>query len=49
MVGNTILQDAKHVEEVMKAKEGDKMANELYKEDMELITPAPIMFGDFSS
>jgi uncharacterized protein YbaA (DUF1428 family) len=41
-------KDAKHVEEVMKAMEGDKMANELYKEVMELITPGPIVFGDFS-
>ena len=41
-------KDAKHVEEVMNAMEGDKMANELYKEVMELITPGPIVFGDFS-
>jgi hypothetical protein len=41
-------KDARHVEEVMKAMEGDKMANELYKEVMELITPGPIVFGDFS-
>jgi uncharacterized protein YbaA (DUF1428 family) len=41
-------RDAKHVEEVMKAMEGDKRANELYKEAMELITPGSIMFGDFS-
>jgi uncharacterized protein YbaA (DUF1428 family) len=41
-------RDAKHVEEVMKAMEGDKRANELYKESMELITPGSIMFGDFS-
>jgi large subunit ribosomal protein L17 len=41
-------RDAKHIEEVMKAMEGDKRANELYKEAMELITPGSIMFGDFS-
>jgi large subunit ribosomal protein L17 len=41
-------RDAKHVEEVMKAMEGDKGANELYKESMELITPGSIVFGDFS-
>ena len=41
-------KDAKHVEVVMNAMEGDKMANELYKEVMELITPGPIVFGDFS-
>jgi uncharacterized protein YbaA (DUF1428 family) len=41
-------RDAKHVEEVMKAMEGDKRANELYKEAMELITPGSIMIGDFS-
>jgi len=41
-------RDANHVQEVMKAMEGDKRANELYKEVMELITPGPIVFGDFS-
>lgn len=41
-------RDAMHVEEVMKAMEGDKGANELYKETMELITPGSIVFGDFS-
>lgn len=41
-------RDAKHVEEVMKAMEGDKRANELYKEAMEIITPGSIVFGDFS-
>ena len=41
-------RDAKHVEEVMKAMEGDKRANELYKEAIELITPGSIVFGDFS-
>jgi uncharacterized protein YbaA (DUF1428 family) len=40
-------RDAKHVEEVMKAMEGDKRANELYEESMELISPGPIVFGDF--
>jgi len=40
-------KDAKHVEEVMKAMEGDKRANELYEESMELVTPGPIVFGDF--
>lgn len=40
-------RDAKHVEEVMKAMEGDKRANELYEESMELVTPGPIVFGDF--
>ncbi len=41
-------RDAKHLEEVMKAMEGDKRANELYKESMEIITPGSIVFGDFS-
>jgi uncharacterized protein YbaA (DUF1428 family) len=41
-------RDAKHAEEVMKAMEGDKGANELYKEAMKLITPGSIVFGDFS-
>jgi len=41
-------RDAKHVEEVMKAMEGDKGANELYNEAMKLITPGSIVFGDFS-
>jgi len=39
--------DAKHVEEVMEAMEGDKRVNELYEESIELITPGPIVFGDF--
>ena len=39
--------DARRVEEVMKAMEGDKRANELYGESMELIKPGPIAFGDF--
>jgi uncharacterized protein YbaA (DUF1428 family) len=41
-------RDAKHVEEVMKAMEGDKGANELYNEAMKLIPPGSIVFGDFS-
>lgn len=41
-------RDAKHVEEVMKAMEGDKRANEVYKESMEIITPGSIVFGEFS-
>jgi large subunit ribosomal protein L17 len=40
-------RDAKHLEEVMKAMEGDKRANELYKESMALITHGSIVFGDF--
>ena len=40
-------RDSKHVQEVMRALEGDKRGNELYKESMELITPGPIVFGDF--
>jgi large subunit ribosomal protein L17 len=36
-------RDAKHVDEVMKAMEGDKRANELYEESMELIAPGPIV------
>jgi hypothetical protein len=40
-------RDGQHVEEVMKAMEGDKRANEMYEESMELITPVPIVFGDF--
>ena len=40
-------KDAQHVEEVMKAMESDKKANEVYKEVMELITPGSIVFGDF--
>ena len=41
-------RDINHVQEVMKALEGDKMGNELYTEAMELITPGSIVFGDFS-
>ena len=40
-------RDAKHVQEVMEAFKGDKRGNELYKEVKELITPGPIVFGDF--
>jgi large subunit ribosomal protein L17 len=42
-------RDAKHVEQVMKAMEGDKRANELYEESMKIITPGSIVFGDFSN
>ena len=41
-------RDAKHVQEVMVAMDGDKSANELYKEVMELITPGSVTFGDFT-
>ena len=42
-------RDAKHVNEFMKAMEGDKSGDEMYKEVMELITPGSIVtFGDFS-
>ncbi len=41
-------RDAKHVEEVMKAMESDKMANELYRESSKFITTGSIVFGDFS-
>ena len=41
-------RDVKHVEEVMKAMEGDERAKELYKESMKIITPGSIVFGDFS-
>lgn len=40
-------RDANHVEEVMKAMEDDKRANDLYKESMKIITPGSIVFGDF--
>ncbi len=41
-------RDAKHVQEFMKAMECDKSGDEMYKEFMELITPASIVtFGDF--
>ncbi|MGN6821346.1 MAG: hypothetical protein ACTHJ7_00995 [Candidatus Nitrosocosmicus sp.] len=32
-------KEPKHVNEVMKAMEGDKMVNELHKEVMKLFTP----------
>ena len=41
-------RDINHVQEVMKALEGDKRGNELYTEAMKLITPGSIVFGDFS-
>ncbi len=41
-------RDAKHVEDVMKAMQDDKRANELYMESMKIITPGSIVFGDFS-
>jgi large subunit ribosomal protein L17 len=41
-------RDINHVQEVMKALEGDKRGNELYTEAMELITPESIVIGDFS-
>jgi len=42
-------RDAIHVEEFMKAMEGDKSGYEMYKEFMELISPGSIVtFGDFS-
>ena len=42
-------RDAKRVQEFMKAMEGDKSGDEMYKEFMELITPGSIVtFGDFS-
>jgi uncharacterized protein YbaA (DUF1428 family) len=42
-------RDAKHVQEFMKAMEGDKSGDEMYKEFMKLITPGSIVtFGDFS-
>ncbi|MGN6628363.1 MAG: hypothetical protein ACTHKJ_00625 [Candidatus Nitrosocosmicus sp.] len=42
-------KDSKHVQEVMKVMEGDKMVNELHKEVMKLFTPTAIVFGDFIS
>ena len=41
-------RDVKHVEDVMKAMQDDKRANELYMESMKIITPGSIVFGDFS-
>ncbi len=41
-------RDAKHVQEFMKAMEGDKSGDEMYNEFMKLITPGSIVtFGDF--
>ena len=41
-------RDVKYVEDVMKAMQDDKRANELYMESMKIITPGSIVFGDFS-
>lgn len=41
-------RDVKYVEDVMKAMQDDKRANELYIESMKIITPGSIVFGDFS-
>lgn len=42
-------RDAKHVQEFMKAMEGDTSGDQMYKEFIELITPESIVtFGDFS-
>jgi uncharacterized protein YbaA (DUF1428 family) len=42
-------RDAKHVQDFMKAMEGDKSGDEMYKDFMKLITPGSIVtFGDFS-
>jgi uncharacterized protein YbaA (DUF1428 family) len=42
-------RDANHVQEFMKAMEGDKSGDEMYKEFMELISPGSIVtFGDFT-
>ena len=46
-LGIQFYRNVKHIEEVMKAMESDKRANELYEESMELIAPGPIVFGDF--
>ncbi|WP_148687492.1 DUF1428 family protein [Candidatus Nitrosocosmicus hydrocola] len=41
-------RDAKHVQEFMKAMEGDRSGDEMYNEFMKLITPGSIVtFGDF--
>jgi uncharacterized protein YbaA (DUF1428 family) len=41
-------RDTKHVQEFMKAMEGDKSGDEMYNEFMKLITPGSIVtFGDF--
>jgi hypothetical protein len=40
----------KHVQQFMKAMEGDKSGDEMYKEFMKLITPGSIVtFGDLVS
>lgn len=41
-------RDARHLEQVMKAMEGEKVAKELYEESMKLIIPGSIVFGNFS-
>ena len=42
-------KDSKHVQEFMKAMEGDKSGGRSHREFMELITPGSIVtFGDFS-
>ncbi|HKR72540.1 MAG TPA: DUF1428 family protein [Candidatus Nitrosocosmicus sp.] len=42
-------RDANHVQEFMKAMEGDKSGDEMYNEFMKLITPGSrVTFGDFS-
>lgn len=42
-------RDAEHVKEFVKAMEGDKSGDEMYKEFMKLITPGSIVaFGEFS-
>jgi uncharacterized protein YbaA (DUF1428 family) len=42
-------RDAKHVQDFMKAMEGDKSGDEMYKDFMKLITPGSIVtFGDFN-
>lgn len=42
-------RDAKHVQEFMKAIEGDKSGDEIYKQFMTLISPgSKVNFGDFS-
>lgn len=42
-------RDAKHVQEFIKAMEGDKSGDEMYAEFMRLITPGSVVtFGNFS-
>lgn len=41
-------RDVKHVEDVMKAMQDDKRANELHMKSMKIITPGSIVCGDFS-